>query len=320
MIPATRLPLRRLPRLSVIFSVGVATLLLGGTLSLAGLPAPAGVVHGAPDLTAAPGSPDGPPGGPSSPPAGGGGRSAHRHAAPAGDLCDRGPATIAPAEVAYHGSRDKKVVALTFDDGWGSRTLRKILRTLRDKHVNATFFPVGQAVRNNPQTWRRIADAGFPIADHTFDHAKLKGQCYLEQRAELTRARAVYRRVLGVEPLPVMRPPGGFFDDATLVAATAAGESALVLWDVDSHDWTGIGSRQVRRNSVVGTKGSIVVLHTDSWGTVRALPDIIRAYRKRGFEFVTIGQLLGIDGAVPFPPKGEAEAEPTESEPTDTGG
>jgi peptidoglycan/xylan/chitin deacetylase (PgdA/CDA1 family) len=43
------------------------------------------------------------------------------------------------------------------------------------------------------------------------------------------------------------------------------------------------------------------VLHTSSLGTVQALPGIIRGYRKRGFEFVTIGQLLGIAGPVPFP-------------------
>ena len=80
-----------------------------------------------------------------------------------------------PAAVVYHGPEDEKVVALTFDDGWGGRTLRKILRVLREKHVNATFFPVGQAVRLDPQGWRRIAAAGFPIADHTFDHGPSKG-------------------------------------------------------------------------------------------------------------------------------------------------
>ena len=54
-------------------------------------------------------------------------------------------------------------------------------------------------------------------------------------------------------------------------------------------------------NALSGTKGSIVVLHTSTFATVRALPGIIRGYRKRGFEFVTVGQLLGIEGPVPFP-------------------
>ena len=107
--------------------------------------------------------------------------------------------------------------------------------------------------------------------------------------------------MLDVTSLPVMRPPGGEFDDATLAAASSAGEPTIVLWDVDASDWTGIGFRRIRANALGGTKGSIVVLHTSSMGTVRALPGIIRGYRKRGFEFVTIGQLLGIAGPVPYP-------------------
>jgi peptidoglycan-N-acetylglucosamine deacetylase len=105
-----------------------------------------------------------------------------------------------------------------------------------------------------------------------------------------------------VTPLPVMRPPGGMWDDATLAAATSAGEPTIVLWDVDTSDWTGIGSRAIRASALSGGKGSIVVMHTSSMATVRALPRIIHRYRERGFTFVTIGQLLGIPGSVPYPP------------------
>jgi peptidoglycan/xylan/chitin deacetylase (PgdA/CDA1 family) len=283
----------------VVATVGVVTLLLGSTLSLAGLPAPAEVVQGAPESSAAPSVE---PREPNTDPV------AHvaRQTAPrrAGDTlasCEHGPRGTVPAAVAYHGPRDEKVVALTFDDGWGGRNLRRILRTLVEKHVNATFFPVGQAVRHDPDTWRKVARAGYPIADHTFDHGTLKGQCYLAQLRELTRARATYMELLDVEPLSVMRPPGGLFDAATRAAATSAREQAIVLWDVDSHDWTGIGARQIRRNALAGTRGSIIVLHTSSSSTLRALPGIIRGYRQRGFELVTIGQLLGIEGSIPFP-------------------
>jgi peptidoglycan/xylan/chitin deacetylase (PgdA/CDA1 family) len=98
-----------------------------------------------------------------------------------------------------------------------------------------------------------------------------------------------------------MRPPGGLWDEATRVAASLAGEPTIVLWDVDTNDWTGIGARRIRASALSGTRGSIVVLHTSSIATVRALPGIIRGYRKRGFEFVTVGQLLGIEGSIPFP-------------------
>jgi peptidoglycan/xylan/chitin deacetylase (PgdA/CDA1 family) len=272
--------------------------------SLAGLPAPASIAQGALDGSSA--APSSAAIEPVPPPVLHvahvfADRSERRLASPA-MVCREGPSWIDPATVAYHGPRDEKVVALTFDDGWGGRTLRKLFRVLKDKHVNATFFPVGQAVRHDPTTWRRIAKADFPIADHTYDHATLKGQCFAEQRIELARARATYTKLLGVTPLPVMRPPGGMFDDATLAAGTSAGEPTIVLWDVDTSDWTGIGTRQVRARALAGGKGSIVVMHTSSMATVRALPRIIHRYRERGYELVTIGQLLGIDGSVPYPP------------------
>ena len=309
MTPAIRQPLRRLPRTSVIASVGAIVLVLGAVVFLAGLPAPAGIAQGAGGVPST---------GPSevpvaTPPIGSPvtGISAKRRATSQSDLCERGRRGLEPAAVVFHGSRDEKVVALTFDDGWGTRSTRKILRILQDKHVNATFFPVGQAVRHDPSTWKKVAAAGFPIADHTYDHATLAGKCWSTQRLELARARSTYAKVLGITPLPVMRPPGGEFDIATQVAATAEGETTLVLWDVDTSDWTGIGWRQIRRTAVHGTKGSIVVMHTSSYATVHALPRIIHDYRKRGFEFVTIGQMLGIPGEVPYPPADEAD-EPAE--------
>ena len=305
MTPAIRLPLRRLPRTSVIAVVGVGVLVLSAAFSLSGLPAPAGVAQGAGDQPS-PGPSElpvaTPPLGPVASTPG-----SKRRAISYVDLCEHGPRGLEPAAVVYHGDRDEKVVALTFDDGWGTRSTRKILRTLQDKHVNATFFPVGQAVRHDPATWKKVAAAGFPIADHTYDHATLARKCWSVQRLELARARVTYTRILGITPLPVMRPPGGEFDAATRLAATAAGETTLVLWDVDTNDWTGIGWRQIRRTATSGMKGSIVVMHTASSSTAHALPRIIHDYRKRGFSFVTIGQLLGIPGAVPYPPDDEAE-------------
>ena len=288
----------------VIGRVGVGVLVLSAVFSVAGLPAPGGAAHGAPEPSAAaPGGSGTQSGTPQVRPGVdvGSEPSTPRRALARTTSCEHGPTWVTPAAVVYHGPRDEKVVALTFDDGWGGRTLRRILRVLRDKSVNATFFPVGQAVRHDPETWRMIAAAGFPIADHTFDHGTLEGKCYVEQRLEITRARRTLANELDITSFPVMRPPGGRFDDATLTAASSAGEPTIVLWDVDSSDWTGIGARRIRANALAGTKGSIVVLHTSSMSTVRALPGIIRGYRKRGFEFVTIGQLLGIPGSVPFP-------------------
>ena len=98
-----------------------------------------------------------------------------------------------------------------------------------------------------------------------------------------------------------MRPPYGAYDDATQLAAIAAGDRRLVLWDVDAQDWTGISAKAIAKRALAGTKGSIIVMHTSYPNTAKALPQIIAGYRARGFRFVTIGQMIGMDGPVPYP-------------------
>jgi peptidoglycan/xylan/chitin deacetylase (PgdA/CDA1 family) len=70
----------------------------------------------------------------------------------------------------YHGARTKPVVALTFDDGYSATNCGKILSILQSRHVMATFFPYARAVKAAPAFWKKVADAGYPIANHTTTH------------------------------------------------------------------------------------------------------------------------------------------------------
>jgi len=210
------------------------------------------------------------------------------------------PPYIKPATVVHHGSRDAKVVALTFDDGYNAENTAKILGILVKAKVNATFMPIGRAIRSEPATWKAVAAAGFPIGDHTYDHPDLAGMCFAAQVTQLLRQQSLLRS-LGIDPLPLMRPPGGNFDWLTKRAATDTGNADVVLWDIDTRDWSGISARSIISRALAGTNGSIVLMHTMPDNTVRALPKIIAGYKARGFRFVTLGQLLGVPGAIPFP-------------------
>lgn len=214
------------------------------------------------------------------------------------------PGTLAGAPLArvvHHGSRTDKVVALTFDDGWDAKNTLKILAILQQAKVNATFFPTGQAVKTERAAWTTVALAGFPIANHTYDHKDLPGMCWTTQLAELTRQEAVIERELGVKDQPYMRPPGGNWDVGTRLAAGQVGEQAIILWDIDTRDWAGLSAKAITARAIRGTNGSIIVMHTMMPNTSAALPGIIAKYRAEGYGFVTVGQLLGIDGPTPFP-------------------
>lgn len=305
--PAAASPARRVPRglrtavalvVVGILSLTSSAMLASGPAAPARVasapddPAPVGILTGAgteqprsnvPDVPVVPIVTDVPPG----------------HGAPP----PRCPVALAGAPIAklvHHGSRTDKVVALTFDDGYNSPNVRKILAILEKAKVNATFFPIGQVIKKDPATWRAVAAAGFPIANHTYDHKNLKGLCRVSQQSELARQDAMVAKELGITPLPYMRPPYGTYDSGTRLAAAADGEQAVVLWDVDTRDWSGLSARGITARAIVGTNGSIVIMHTFVANTVSALPTIIARYKARGFTFVTVGQLLGIDGPVPF--------------------
>lgn len=214
--------------------------------------------------------------------------------------CYPPPPELAPSGVISHGPRTEKQVALTFDDGTNPANVHRIVGILWSEKVNATFFPTGRSVELAPDEWKHVAEAGYPIANHTYSHQSLRGLCYQAQLAELLHDKRVLDG-LGLTMLPVMRPPYEEFDLNTRYAASAAGESQVVLWDVDTFDWTGVKTSTIVGRALVGQPGSIVLMHTSPANTVNALRTIISRYRARGFTFVTVGQMLGIPGSVPFP-------------------
>ena len=206
---------------------------------------------------------------------------------------------LALAPVWYHGARTSKVVALTFDDGWSPSNTLKILAVLEHEKVPATFFPVGRAIAAYPDVWRKVVAAGFPLGNHTYAHATLTRHNLSWILADLRHQRQIVADVLGTTMLSLLRPPGGAWNTTTQKAATADGDEALILWDVDTRDWSGISASTDRRRALAGGEGSIVLMHASLDNTPAALPGIIAGYRDRGYSFVTLGQMFGLPGAVP---------------------
>ena len=213
-------------------------------------------------------------------------------------------ATEPTVRVVYHGARDKPVVALTFDDGYSVSNCGKILDILERRKVQATFFPYARAVRGAPAFWRRVADAGYPIGNHSTTHPNMTDLSLEEATAEISRARTIIERVTGEPMLRVFRPPYGAWDKTVIEAARAAGFPTVLLWDVDDLDWSRTTSRSAMlRAALRGRNGSVVLMHCGPSTTPKILEKVIDGYQERGFGFVTVPQLLS--GKVParaFPP------------------
>jgi peptidoglycan/xylan/chitin deacetylase (PgdA/CDA1 family) len=201
------------------------------------------------------------------------------------------------AGLVTNGPRDRKVVALTFDDGPSDYT-DDFLRMLREKAVPGTFFEVGQAMPGHQEAMRQILAQGGEIGDHTVDHVEYPGYGQIAGAAQRIEAYTHFKPCL-------FRPPGGAANDG--VVATAGGLGMrTVTWDVDPRDWSTPGTGAIYAN-VVGhaQPGSIVLMH-DGGGprgeTLAALPRIIDALRARGYRFATVTELLG--GRILYRPYG----------------
>lgn len=205
------------------------------------------------------------------------------------------------ARVLRHGPRADKVVALTFDDGWGRAANERILRILVAEKVPATFFPYALAVRGDPSFWRRVARAGFPIANHSYSHPDMTRLSRHEIEWQIAASKRLVESITGVPMVRVFRPPYGRYDARVLAGAAAQGFGTVLLWDASAGDsGAGPSVAGVLRGASAGKNGSVVLLHAGPAVTPRALEAVIRGYRARGFRFVTVPELLG-ETAAPWP-------------------
>lgn len=190
-------------------------------------------------------------------------------------------------------SSGKKVIALTFDDGPWPESTAKVLNILKENDVKATFFVVGQNVKHYPDLVKRVVAEGHTIANHTWHHwyhfMNPQTAAY-----EIDNTTNLIFQLTGVKT-NMFRPPGGNMHNG--VAAYARNSKyATIMWSSDSMDYSRPSVPRLINNVFRAAKpGGIVLMH-DGGGnrsqTVQALPTIITNFRKQGYSFVTVPELL----------------------------
>src|SRR5580698_355382 len=67
-------------------------------------------------------------------------------------------------------------IALTYDDGPNDIVTERLLELLAEHNVRASFFLIGNFVRQRPQIVRAIAASGHLIGNHSMTHPWLAWQ------------------------------------------------------------------------------------------------------------------------------------------------
>jgi len=194
------------------------------------------------------------------------------------------------------GSKKKKEIALTFDDGPSIYTPR-IMRILRREKVPATFFELGSQIGANRALVRQQAREGFVIGDHTESHANLGTLKEAAQRDQIGTP-VEWLHKFGLPRPRLFRPPYGVMNDTT-VKVLRRKRMLAVLWSVDTEDWRRPGTRKIIDAAISGADHGAIILMHDGGGdreqTIAALPRIIHGLRKRGYKLVSVPQLMAGD-------------------------
>ena len=268
-------------------------------------------------LTAAPAPAASP--APSSPPA----------TEPAGKPAAPPPSAVAPATPAAAPAPAQKVtysdchvegqyIAMTFDDGPHKTNTPRLLDMLKERHIHATFFLVGENVVENQEIVKRILAEGHEIGNHSWSHPNFMVMNDASVRDQLQKTQDAIKNACGVTP-KIMRPPYGAFTTRQKNWAHGEWGFTVILWDVDPEDWKYRNAEHVKKEILkAAVSGTIVLSHDIHKTTVDAMPEVLDTLAARGFKFVTVSELISMDRpkakATPAPkasPAPKADSAPT---------
>ncbi len=236
-------------------------------------------------------------------------------------LVTAGYNTMAPRSQLYGrtfvGSGRGRQLALTFDDGPNDPHTLRLLEVLARHEVRATFFVLGQFVKQRPDILREVAHAGHVIGNHTYNHPNLIFSSRARVEAQIRDCERAIAEALGESSHPLLRfaaqkggaptsavklfrPPYGGRRPGVLRTARRLGY-VPVMWSVSGWDWRAESAGKIEHAIARQLRGGdVILLHdgghermgADRGNTVIATERIVARYKAEGYEFVTVPEMI----------------------------
>ena len=213
---------------------------------------------------------------------------------------DKGLSVIESYNAAWIDTRctdngESKVLYLTFDFGYENGNTKRILNTLKEKDVDASFFVLSHPINKETELIKRMFGEGHAVCNHTMSH---KNMAHCTDKAEF------YRELSGLEELCKLktgydldrfyRPPEGSFSEENLRFATEMGYKT-VFWSFAYADWDNDDQpnpEDAFKLIIENThNGAVILLHPTSKTNADILGRLIDTWREMGYEFKTVREL-----------------------------
>jgi peptidoglycan-N-acetylglucosamine deacetylase len=182
-----------------------------------------------------------------------------------------------------------KVIYLTFDDGPIPFVTEFVLDQLAIYNAKATFFCVGQNVKNNPDIFHKVVNAGHIVGNHTNDHLngwKTQSQDYISN-FELCDHKLKQQNITS----NLFRPPYGLIkiSQAKQILKT----HKIIMWSVLSKDYDEkYDAFKCLNNTIKATKAGSIVLFHDSLKAQKnlfyVLPKFLKHFNDLGYKFISL--------------------------------
>ena len=198
-------------------------------------------------------------------------------------------------QVLFHVPTDRKVVALTIDDG-PSQYTTQILDILKSNGGAATFFVIGGQVSGQENVLRDIVRSGSELGNHAMHDEpsiNLPSDTLDDEINQVnTMIDETYEAVGQQRASHYFRPGSGIFSTRVLNVAKDAGYSTI-LGSIYPHDpfipyWR-INSWHILSSL---RPGAVIICHDRRSWTVPMLRRVVPEIRRRGYEVVTVSGLL----------------------------
>ena len=194
-------------------------------------------------------------------------------------------------------------IALTFDDGPHPVQTPKILDLLDKYGIKATFFTVGINATYYSDTLEMVANRGHEIGNHTFTHPQVLSLDSEKLKAEVEKCESTIFELTD-RKTKIFRPPEGMID-ADVKQVLGKLDYKVILWDIDTRDWAHTPPQKIAENVLTNiSSGDIILMHdyiSYNSPTLEALDIFIPILLERGYSFVVISELIGINEKDPKP-------------------